>query len=140
MFTKSSQLFWVLSLYWRNMIYYYKISKISTTFLSKRFVLFSFFCVFEKIIFMLSNPPLWWRKFKPSIFFLNLKFNWQYQFHLFLKTFVQFSNYLNHNFLHLSEKKGDCFCVHYLKIPLTSRTLANILLLWSFTEKVVFLN
>ena len=55
--------------------------------------------------YKLSNPPLWWRKFKPSIFFIKLKFKWQYQFHLFLKTFVQFSNYLNHNFLHLSEKK-----------------------------------
>ena len=35
------------SLYWRNMVYYYKISQISITFLIKHFALFLFFCIFE---------------------------------------------------------------------------------------------
>ena len=35
------------SLYWRNMVYYYKISQISITFLIKHFVSFLFFCIFE---------------------------------------------------------------------------------------------
>ena len=62
-----------------------------------------------------------WRKFKPSIFFIKLKFKWHYQFHLFLKTFVQFSNYLNHNFLYLSEKKILFLC----PLPENSINLKN---------------
>lgn len=70
---------------------------------------FHSFVFSRKLSLCFSNPPLWWRKFKTLIFFIKLKFKWQYQFHLFLKTFVQFSNYLNHNFLHLSEKKVIAF-------------------------------
>ena len=53
MFTKSSQLFEYFH-YIEGIWYYYKISKISTTFLCKRFVLFSFSCIFEKVNFMLT--------------------------------------------------------------------------------------
>ena len=55
---KIQPTFWVHTLIYYieeiNMIYYDKISKMSTTFLRKHFVLFSFFCIFEIINFMLA--------------------------------------------------------------------------------------